>query len=101
VEGREHGNGAQGLLHRYISDEELLKLYKCVDVAVFPSLYEPFGIVALEGMVANVPVVVSDTGGLGEIVEHGVDGMKSYTGNPIPLQTVYWKYFTIPIKRRE
>ncbi|TYQ12927.1 UNVERIFIED_CONTAM: glycosyltransferase involved in cell wall biosynthesis [Acetivibrio alkalicellulosi] len=65
----------------YISDEDLLKLYKCADVAVFPSLYEPFGIVALEGMVANVPVVVSDTGGLGGIVEHGVDGMKSYTGN--------------------
>jgi len=36
-------------------------------------------------MVANVPVVVSDTGGLGEIVEHGVDGMKSYTGNPNSL----------------
>jgi glycogen(starch) synthase len=65
----------------YISDEELIKLYKCVDVAVFPSLYEPFGIVALEGMLANVPVVVSDAGGLGEIVEHGVNGMKSYTGN--------------------
>ncbi|RCX20143.1 glycosyltransferase involved in cell wall biosynthesis [Anaerobacterium chartisolvens] len=65
----------------YISDEYLCKLYKCADIAVFPSLYEPFGIVALEGMVANVPVVVSDTGGLGEIVYHGVDGMKSYTGN--------------------
>jgi glycogen(starch) synthase len=65
----------------YISEEELAKLYKCADVAVFPSLYEPFGIVALEGMLANVPVVVSDTGGLGEIVEHGIDGMKSYTGN--------------------
>ncbi|HOM02375.1 MAG TPA: glycosyltransferase family 4 protein [Acetivibrio sp.] len=77
---------SMGVAHKvyftgYISDEELLKLYKCVDIAVFPSLYEPFGIVALEGMVANVPVVVSDTGGLGEIVEHGVDGMKSYTGN--------------------
>ena len=65
----------------YIKDEELLKIYKCADVAVFPSLYEPFGIVALEGMVANVPVVVSDTGGLSGIVEHGVNGMKSYTGN--------------------
>jgi len=65
----------------YISDECLNKLYKCADIAVFPSLYEPFGIVALEGMVAQVPVVVSDTGGLGDIVEHGVDGMKSYTGN--------------------
>ena len=65
----------------YISDVELLKLYKCSDIAVFPSLYEPFGIVALEGMVAGVPVIVSDTGGLGEIVEHGVDGMKFYAGN--------------------
>ena len=65
----------------YISDEDLSRLYMCVDVAVFPSLYEPFGIVALEGMVANVSVVVSDTGGIGEIVEHGIDGMKAYAGN--------------------
>lgn len=65
----------------YISEEDLAQLYKCADIAVFPSLYEPFGIVALEAMVANVPVVVTDTCGLGEIVEHGVDGMKSYTGN--------------------
>ncbi len=65
----------------YINDEDLCRLYKCVDVAAFPSLYEPFGIVALEGIVADVPIVVSDTGGLGEIVEHGVDGMKAYAGN--------------------
>lgn len=65
----------------YISDEELLKLYKCSDVAVFPSLYEPFGIVALEAMVAKVPVVVSDTGGLSGIVEHDVNGLKAYVGN--------------------
>ena len=69
----------------YISDIDLLKLYKCADIAVFPSLYEPFGIVALEGMVANIPVVVSDTGGLGEIVRHGIDGMKAYAGNPNSL----------------
>lgn len=65
----------------YISDGNLSKLYKCIDIAVTPSLYEPFGIVALEGMVANVPVVVSDTGGISEIVEHGIDGMKAYSGN--------------------
>lgn len=65
----------------YLSEENLMKLYKCADIAVFPSLYEPFGIVALESMVANVPAVVTDTCGLGEIVEHGVDGMKAYTGN--------------------
>ena len=36
-------------------------------------------------MLAGVPTVVSDVGGLNEIVEHGVDGMKSYAGNPNSL----------------
>lgn len=65
----------------YISDHDLEKLYKCADIAVFPSIYEPFGVVALEAMAASVPVVVTDTGGLNEIVEHTNDGMKAYTGN--------------------
>lgn len=81
-----HKVNSMGISHKfyftgYISDNELLKLYKCADIATFPSLYEPFGIVALEAMVANVPVVVTDTCGLGEIVEHGTDGMKAFTGN--------------------
>ncbi len=65
----------------FVSEEVLLKLYKCSDIAVFPSTYEPFGIVALEGMVAGVPVVVSDVGGLKEIVNHREDGMKFNSGN--------------------
>lgn len=65
----------------FVSEEVLLKLYKCSDIAVFPSTYEPFGIVALEGMVAGIPVVVSDVGGLSEIVDHREDGMKFYSGN--------------------
>lgn len=75
------GYAHKSLFTGYISDEDLLKLYKCVDIAVFPSLYEPFGIVALEGMIADVPTVVSQSGGLGEIINHGHDGMKAYTGN--------------------
>ncbi|MHB8986926.1 MAG: glycosyltransferase family 4 protein, partial [Eubacteriales bacterium] len=65
----------------YISDEVRNNLYRWADVAVFPSLYEPFGIVALEAMAAGTPVVVADSGGLGEIVRHGVDGLKAYHGN--------------------
>lgn len=57
-------------------------IYQCADIAVFPSTYEPFGIVALEAMLAGTPTVVSDVGGLGEIVKHGINGMKSYAGNP-------------------
>jgi glycosyltransferase involved in cell wall biosynthesis len=64
-----------------LKSQELYRMYKCADVAVFPSTYEPFGIVAIEGMYAGTPIVVSDVGGLNEIVEHGVTGMKSYAGN--------------------
>jgi len=50
-----------------------------------PSLFEPFGIVALEAMAAKSPVAVSDTGGLSEIVEHDVSGVKVYADNPESL----------------
>ncbi len=69
----------------HLNLNQVTKMYKCADVAVFPSTYEPFGIVALEGMLSGTPVVVSDIGGLNEIVEHGQNGMKSYAGNPNSL----------------
>ena len=69
----------------FVDDETLRKLQTCADVSVVPSLFEPFGIVALEAMAAGSPVVVSDTGGLGEIVDHDVDGVKVYTNNPDSL----------------
>ena len=69
----------------FVDDATLLRLQKCADVSVVPSLFEPFGIVALEAMAAKSPVVVSDTGGLAEIVDHEVDGVKVYTNNPDSL----------------
>ena len=66
----------------YLNSKQVQKIYKCADVAVFPSTYEPFGIVALEAMLAGVPTVVSDVGGLNEIIDHRINGMKSYAGNP-------------------
>ncbi len=65
----------------YVAAKDVPKMYKCADVAVFPSTYEPFGIVALEAMLSGTPVVTSDIGGLNEIVDHAVNGMKSYAGN--------------------
>jgi len=79
-----------GLAHKvlftgFVDDETLRRLQKCADVSVVPSLFEPFGIVALEAMAAKSPVVVSDTGGLSEIVEHDVTGVKVYPDNPDSL----------------
>jgi glycosyltransferase involved in cell wall biosynthesis len=66
----------------YLGGKDVAKMYKAADISVFPSTYEPFGIVALEAMLAERPIVVSDIGGLNEIVQHKENGMKSYTGNP-------------------
>lgn len=65
----------------YLSGKDVQKMYKAADISVFPSTYEPFGIVALEAMLSERPVVVSDIGGLNEIVQHRENGMKCYAGN--------------------
>ncbi len=69
----------------FMSDEYLDKFQTIADCAVFPSLYEPFGIVALESFASRVPVVVSDTGGFPEVVQHTKTGIVTYTNNPDSL----------------
>jgi glycosyltransferase involved in cell wall biosynthesis len=69
-----------GIFHKvvftgFMKDEDVGKMRQVADCAVFPSLYEPFGIVALECYAAEVPLVVSDTGGLPEVVHHGETGI--------------------------
>lgn len=81
---------ASGLADRvvfagYVSDEARNALYSVADVAVFPSLYEPFGIVALEAMSFGCPVVVSATGGLAEIVQPHETGIVAEPNNPASL----------------
>ena len=46
----------------------LHSLYRIADLCVVPSLYEPFGLVALEAMASGCPCIVADTGGLREVV---------------------------------
>jgi glycosyltransferase involved in cell wall biosynthesis len=71
----------------FIPDDSLLRLYRVADAACYPSLYEPFGIVALEAMAAGTPVVVSDAGGLAEIVRHDHTGTVIWSGN---LDSLAW-----------
>ena len=52
----------------WIGDDVLHSLYRIADLCVIPSLYEPFGLVALEAMASGCPCIVADTGGLREIV---------------------------------
>jgi glycosyltransferase involved in cell wall biosynthesis/GT2 family glycosyltransferase len=69
----------------YVSGESLSYLYRAADVVVAPSLYEPFGLVALEAMVVGATVVVARSGGLAEIVRHEQDGLVVPPGDAAAL----------------
>jgi glycogen(starch) synthase len=63
--------GVSDIVHLagFVPDDELRRLLHRASCVVIPSLYEPFGIVALEAMAAGAPTIVARTGGLAEIVE--------------------------------
>lgn len=65
----------------FLSEEDLAALAAAADCAVVPSIYEPFGLVALEAAAAGTPLVVADVGGLREFVEHGVTGLRFRAGD--------------------
>jgi glycogen synthase len=79
------GLGDKVLFTGFMANRSLHMLYRCADVAVFPSLYEPFGIVALEAMAAGAPVVTSNAGGFQEVVLHDETGTTSFANNPESL----------------
>jgi glycogen(starch) synthase len=55
----------------WTGDDTLHSLYRIADLCLVPSLYEPFGLVALEAMASGCPTIVADTGGLREVVPPG------------------------------
>nr|WP_221377961.1 glycosyltransferase family 4 protein [Actinoplanes polyasparticus] len=69
----------------FLGGQHLTALMGASDCYVVPSIYEPFGMVALEAAAAGTPVAVADTGGLAEIVDHGVTGVKFPPGDPAAL----------------
>lgn len=81
------GIGDSVVFAGFISDAERDQLYHVASAAVFPSLYEPFGMVALEAMAARCPLVVSATGGLTEVVSAHITGLTVQPGNP---QSLAW-----------
>lgn len=65
----------------YVTDEQRNALIANSEIAVFPSLYEPFGIVALEAMILAKPTIVSETGGLKGIVMDRQTGLLMVPGD--------------------
>jgi glycogen synthase len=65
------GLDEHGTFLGWIGDDVLHSLYRIADLCVVPSIYEPFGLVALEAMASGCPCIVADTGGLREVVPVG------------------------------
>ncbi|MGB4564768.1 MAG: glycosyltransferase family 4 protein [Dethiobacteria bacterium] len=82
---RQLGVDGQVAFAGFVDDYTRNQLYAQAEVAVFPSLYEPFGLVALEAMAAGTPVVVGNCGGFMETVQQGVNGLRAAVGDPVDL----------------
>jgi glycogen(starch) synthase len=85
AQARRLGIAEHGAFLGWIGDDLLHALYAIADLCVVPSLYEPFGLVALEAMASGCPCIVADTGGLREVVPTDDVGLRFRSRDPRSL----------------
>ena len=78
----------------WIGDDVLHSLYRIADLTVVPSIYEPFGLVALEAMASGCPCLVADTGGLREVVPNEDVGLRFRSRDPGSLAAMAERLLT-------
>jgi len=75
AELRRHGMTGWVSLAGRRTREQIRDLYRAADLYVAPARHESFGIAALEARAAGLPVVAMSSGGVGEFVRHGLEGL--------------------------
>ncbi len=85
----------------FLDAADLARLLAAADLVVVPSLYEPFGMVALEAQLAGTPVAVSDTGGLAELVEPGRTGLRFTPESPEAIAAAVRQLVADPAAARQ
>jgi glycogen synthase len=95
-QAEELGLMEHGTFLGWIGDDVLRSLYRIADLTVVPSIYEPFGLVALEAMASGCPCIVADTGGLREVVPHEEAGLRFRARDPEALAEVAIRVLTDP-----
>ncbi|HEU4978217.1 MAG TPA: glycosyltransferase family 4 protein [Solirubrobacteraceae bacterium] len=83
-----------GTFMGWIGDDVLHSLYRIADLCVVPSIYEPFGLVALEAMASGCPCIVADTGGLREVVPTSDVGLRFRSRDPRSLARMMERVLT-------
>jgi len=81
--------------------EEVVQLYSHAAVFACPSVYEPFGLINLEAMACETPVVASAVGGIVEVVDDGVTGVLVPPGRPDELAAALRRVMADPDRARE
>ncbi|MZP28945.1 N-acetyl-alpha-D-glucosaminyl L-malate synthase BshA [Heliobacterium undosum] len=88
--------------------DNVAEIFPLADLFLLPSAKESFGLVALEAMACQVPVIASDTGGLPEVIEKGVTGylapvgdVETMAGYAISLLTDEREYAVMARQARE
>ena len=86
----------------WVGDDMLHSLYRIADLCIVPSIYEPFGIVALEAMASGCLCVVADTGGLREVVPgDGTVGLRFPSRDSAALQAILERVLTDDAERAQ
>lgn len=85
----------------FVADRVRNGLLQVADMLIVPSLYEPFGIVALEAMAAGCPVIASHVGGLAEVVTHEKTGLTIYPNDPDSICWAVDQILTHPLQARQ
>jgi glycogen(starch) synthase len=93
-QARQLGLLEHGTFMGWIGDDVLHSLYRIADLCVVPSIYEPFGLVALEAMASGCPCIVADTGGLREVVPHEEVGLRFTSRDPQSLAEMVERLLT-------
>jgi glycogen(starch) synthase len=95
-QAHELGLDPHGTFLGWIGDDVLHSLYRIADLTVVPSIYEPFGLVALEAMASDCPCLVADTGGLREVVPNEDVGLRFRSRDPASLAAMAERVLTDP-----
>jgi glycogen(starch) synthase len=89
------GLSRKGVFLGWVGDDMLHSLYRVADLCIVPSIYEPFGLVALEAMASGCLCVVADTGGLREVVPgDGTVGLRFPSRDTDALQEILERVLT-------
>ena len=90
IDGLREGRDGVVWIPEMLPRDEVVALLSSATVFVCPSVYEPLGIVNLEAMACELPVVATATGGIPEVVVHGetgwlvpIDQVQDGTGTPV------------------